>query len=200
MPRSLYDEKALMVGFALAEYFSWRKFIWWKYTWGAPRLTAPHVKRVLGRTDCADLWCVLVQRAESSLQPHSIFFVCVSGVLAQGVELRIPCSLTASSTAAVKSRYASLLCNPYRTPRSQAFKGSHSGGNDKGEDRQAEGSKGSRPILPGKMGELLLERPTPAMYDAILVEPVPAEHRGGLWEFENEASYFDGDVEIEERQ
>lgn len=44
------------------------------------------------------------------------------------------------------------------------------------------------------MGDLTIERPSPSLYDAVLIEPTPPEHKGGLWEFENEASYFDGDM------
>lgn len=45
-----------------------------------------------------------------------------------------------------------------------------------------------------KIGDLVVERPQPGMYDAVIIEPVPPEHKGGLWEFENEPSYFDGDL------
>lgn len=44
------------------------------------------------------------------------------------------------------------------------------------------------------MGDLIVERPVPALYEAVIIEPVPAEHQGGLWDFENEPSYFDGDM------
>ncbi|CAM9727095.1 unnamed protein product [Choristocarpus tenellus] len=66
--------------------------------------------------------------------------------------------------------------------RSQAFKASHSSGG---------------PVVPGgmsKMGELLEGRPQPEMFDAVLVEPTPAELQGELWDIEDEPSYFDGDL------
>ncbi|CAM9213796.1 unnamed protein product [Sphacelaria rigidula] len=57
--------------------------------------------------------------------------------------------------------------------KSQAFKSSH---------------------VQSKIGDFVLERPQPGMYDAVIIEPVPPEHKGGLWDFENEPSYFDGDL------
>lgn len=87
-----------------------------------------------------------------------------------------------------------------RTPtRSQAFKKSHGGG---GEDKaKEEGGGGGKPagfvVAAGGMGkirELIVEPPTPTLYSAVIIEPVPPEHQGGLWEFEDEPSYFDGDL------
>lgn len=46
----------------------------------------------------------------------------------------------------------------------------------------------------GKIKDLIVEPPTPMLYDAVIIEPVPPEHQGGLWEFEDEPSYFDGDM------
>lgn len=68
-----------------------------------------------------------------------------------------------------------LLHAPYRLrcEGSQAFKSSH---------------------VQSKIGDFVLERPQPGMYDAVIIEPVPPEHKGGLWDFENEPSYFDGDL------
>lgn len=45
-----------------------------------------------------------------------------------------------------------------------------------------------------KMGDLIVERPVPALYDAVIIEPVPPEHQGGLWDFEENPAYFDGDM------
>ena len=46
-----------------------------------------------------------------------------------------------------------------------------------------------------QMKDILIEPPRPAMYEAVLVEPTPPENRGGLFEFEENADYFDGDIE-----
>ena len=45
-----------------------------------------------------------------------------------------------------------------------------------------------------KMSELIVERPSPALFDAVIIEPTPPEHKGGLFDFENDPSYFDGDL------
>ncbi|CAM9269024.1 unnamed protein product, partial [Discosporangium mesarthrocarpum] len=59
---------------------------------------------------------------------------------------------------------------------SQAFRSSH----------------GSGPVTGmSKMGELLVGRPSPQLFEAVLVEPTPSEHEGGPWDFEEEPSYFD---------
>lgn len=72
--------------------------------------------------------------------------------------------------------------------RSQAFKKSHGGGSEGGKPSYIEAGGMS------KIGDLIVERPTPALFDAVIIEPVPPEHQGGLWDFEEEPSYFDGDM------
>lgn len=76
---------------------------------------------------------------------------------------------------------------------SQAFKKSHGGsGVGEGKDK-GEAPKGA-PGGMGKIRELIVEPPTPLLYHPVIIEPVPPEHQGGLWDFENEPSYFDGDM------
>lgn len=78
---------------------------------------------------------------------------------------------------------------------SQAFKKSHSGGG--GGKEEGKGGKPGFIVAAGGMGkikDLIVEPPTPALYDAVIMEPVPPEHKGGLWDFEEEPSYFDGDM------
>lgn len=84
--------------------------------------------------------------------------------------------------------------------RSQAFKKSHGGGGggeeEKGKEEGGDGKPGMV-VAAGGMGkirELIVEPPTPLLYNAVIIEPVPPEHQGGLWDFENEPSYFDGDM------
>ncbi len=95
------------------------------------------------------------------------------------------------------SRQTSLLVHFTLAIRigSQAFKKSHGGGGG----GKTEGDGGGKPgyIAAGGMGkirELIVEPPIPALYNAPIIEPVPPEHQGGLWEFEDEPSYFDGDL------
>eukprot|EP00903_Cladosiphon_okamuranus_P012601 g11792.t1 len=85
--------------------------------------------------------------------------------------------------------------------RSQAFKKSHGGGGGGAKDEGKEGGDGGKPkgmvVKAGGMGkikDLIVEPPTPMLYNAPIIEPVPPEHQGGLWEFEDEPSYFDGDM------
>lgn len=72
---------------------------------------------------------------------------------------------------------------------SEAYKRSHA----KGDDGEGSTSGGGRGLM-SKLSELVLEPPDSTFYDAVLVQPTPPEHKGGLWEFENEPSYFDGDT------
>lgn len=80
---------------------------------------------------------------------------------------------------------------------SQAFKKSH-GGSDGGDGKaEGEAKKPGFIVAAGGMGkirELIVEPPTPLLYHAPIIEPTPPEHQGGLWEFEDEPSYFDGDM------
>ncbi|CAM9900883.1 unnamed protein product [Ectocarpus sp. 12 AP-2014] len=79
--------------------------------------------------------------------------------------------------------------------RSQAFKKSHGGGG--GGEGKGKGKLGGFAVVAGGMGkmrELIVEPPVPSLYNAPIVEPVPPEHQGGLWDFEEEPSYFDGDM------
>ncbi|CAM9913253.1 unnamed protein product [Laminaria digitata] len=73
--------------------------------------------------------------------------------------------------------------------RSQAFKKSHGGAGKEGEKPSFVAAGGM-----SKMGDYILEHPVPSLYHAVVMEPVPPEHAGGLWDFENEPSYFDGDM------
>ena len=79
---------------------------------------------------------------------------------------------------------------------SQAFKKSHGGGGDGKPKGEKEGGKPGYIAAGGmsKIRELIVEPPTPFLYNAPIIEPVPPEHQGGLWEFEDEPSYFDGDM------
>ncbi|CAM9427018.1 unnamed protein product [Scytosiphon promiscuus] len=82
--------------------------------------------------------------------------------------------------------------------RSQAFKKSH-GGSGGGEEGKAAGEAPKPGFIVaaggmGKIRELIVEPPTPLLYHAAIIEPTPPEHQGGLWEFEDEPSYFDGDM------
>lgn len=45
-----------------------------------------------------------------------------------------------------------------------------------------------------KIGDLVVGRPEPGLYNAVIMEPTPPEHTGDLFDFENEPSYFDGDM------
>lgn len=78
---------------------------------------------------------------------------------------------------------------------SQAFKKSHGGGG--GGEGKDKGNVGNFVVVAGgmsKIGELIVEPPVPSLYYAPIIEPVPPEHQGGLWDFEDEPSYFDGDM------
>lgn len=88
-----------------------------------------------------------------------------------------------------------ILLNQRTRLSSQAFKKSHgSGGGGKAEGK--DGKPGFIVAAGGmsKIKDLIVEPPVPALYDAVIMEPVPPEHQGGLWDFEEEPSYFDGDM------
>ena len=82
-----------------------------------------------------------------------------------------------------------LVSNPLR---SQAFKKSHGGPGKEGEKPSFIVAAGGM----SKMGDYIVERPVPSLYHAVIMEPVPPEHAGGLWDFEDEPSYFDGDCAL----
>lgn len=107
----------------------------------------------------------------------------------------------ASVCRAQRKQLSSNVTNDFQTS-SQAFKKSHGGGGggggeEKGNEEEGGSGKPGFVVAAGGMGkirELIVEPPNPRLYNAVIIEPVPPEHQGGLWEFEDEASYFDGDM------